>query len=73
MKFLFIDRIDGNYIVCEDENGDEVVLNSKNITERVKEGDVIRIDHDNCMTVDLDATYARKKEIFKLRGELKKN
>ena len=73
MKFLFVDRIDDNKIVCEDSNGDEVILNTKNVTDKVREGDVIRVGDDGCVAVDCAATRARKEEILELRRKLKRN
>lgn len=72
MKFLFVDRINDNHIICEDENGEEVILNIQNVTGEIKEGDVVCVDDTGRVATDYEMTCLRKKEILKLREKLQK-
>lgn len=73
LEYLFVDRISENNVICESSSGEEVIFSVQNVAGKVKEGDVVYIDHNGHVTVDYDATCARKKEILALRENLKSN
>lgn len=70
MDYLFVDRIDGKNIICEDTDGNEVILNKEKAREEIKESDVIYADEFGNIFVDKEKTHARKKEILNLREKL---
>ncbi len=67
-----MDRIDGESIFCEDANGEEVILNTKSVIGKVREGDVVFINDDGRAFLDKNETSARRKEILSLRKKLNK-
>lgn len=71
MSFLFVDRIEGKNIICEDTDGNEVILNKEKAREEIKESDVIYVDEFGNIFVDKEKTHARKNEILNLREKLK--
>ncbi len=73
MSFLFVDRIDGKNIICEDTDGNEVILNKEKTREEIKESDVIYIDIFGNISIDKEKTKQRKNEILNLREKLNKN
>ena len=73
MEFLFVDRIDGKHIVCENAGGEEIILDVKCAHCEVKEGDVIYINNVGEVVVDKDLTHRRKQEILRLRDNLTKS
>lgn len=70
MEFLFVDRVEGEHIICENTVGEEIKLNVQDAHCGVKEGDVIYISDTGEVIVDKKLTEKRKIEILKLRGNL---
>ncbi|MBW9149054.1 DUF3006 domain-containing protein [Clostridium sp. CM028] len=62
---IIIDRFEGLYAVCEKE--DRTMIDIKRITlpSQAKEGDVLIINN-NTITIDINETEKRRKEIQKL-------
>lgn len=60
-----IDRIEGKYVICEDENRKTVNIDISNISGIVKSGKVI-LRVENGYYVDEEATTSREEEIKKL-------
>lgn len=73
LEYLFVDRISENNVICENSNGEEVIFSVQNVAGKVREGDVVYIDHNGHIALDYNATCARKKEILALRKNLKSN
>ena len=63
MKELIVDRIEGHFIVCEDENEKILELNKDDVIGDVKEGDVLVKGKDGKFFSDKALTMKRKKEI----------
>lgn len=59
---LIIDRFEGVYAVCEDDNGNMVNVLKANLPEGAKEGSVLQVA-DGMITVDHDETNNRKERI----------
>ena len=64
VKFI-VDRIEGNIVVCEDNNSNIIHVHIDNILGVVKEGDVLTVDNDKYM-VNKEETEKRKKHIQEL-------
>lgn len=60
-----IDRFEGKFAVCEKENRQMIDIEKSRLPEMCKEGDILNIKND-IITIDLEATKKRKKEIEKL-------
>ena len=73
MEYLFVDRISENNVICENSSGEEIIFSIQNVAGKVREGDVVYVNHDGHIEFDYDATCARKKEILALRENLKSN
>ncbi|MGG5460716.1 DUF3006 domain-containing protein [Clostridium sp. B9] len=63
MKELIVDRIEENFIVCEDENESILELKSDDVIGAVKEGDVLVKGKEGKFLVDKELTIRRRKEI----------
>lgn len=72
LGYLFVDRINGKNIICEDTDSNEVILNKEKAREEIKESDVIYVDEFGSIFVDKEKTHARTKEILNLRKKLQK-
>lgn len=68
MKFT-IDRFEGNFAVCEKEDGTMININRDKLPKKVKEGDILLVEDDS-IKVDEKATKERKKSIDKLMKDL---
>lgn len=68
MRYI-IDRFEGNYAVCEDENKNMVNIERNRLPSTAKEGAVLRVE-GNDIKVDYDSTEARKQKIKKMMESL---
>lgn len=66
MKWI-IDRIEGNFAVCELPNCDTINISISALPNGVKEGDVI------CLSIDEKEAEDRKKKIDRLMNSLFKD
>lgn len=68
MKYV-IDRFEGDFAVCEDEEGKMVNMDRKTLPIEAKEGDVIIFDC-NVVSIDKEETTKRRKRINELAESL---
>lgn len=66
---VIIDRFEGNYAVCEKEDGNMINIEKVKIGKNPKQGDILLIT-ENEITIDEGATRNRKEEIEKLTKNL---
>ena len=71
-RLLIVDRFEGRFAVCEQEDGTMVDVDVKLLPEETKEGDVLRVEN-GVYAIDADATLERTKHIRQLMGELWEN
>jgi len=64
-----IDRFEGNYAVCEKQDGEMINLERNKIPPEAKEGDVIKIENE-VITIDYQETSKRREEMEKLIEEM---
>ena len=64
-----IDRFEGEFAVCEKEDRQMIDIKKSKLPEMCKEGDILNIKND-IITIDLEATKKRKREIEKLTEDL---
>ena len=62
-KKIIVDRIEGHFIVCEDEKENILELKKDDVIGDVKEGDVLVKGKDGKFCLDKALTEKRKKEI----------
>lgn len=60
-----IDRFEGEFAVCEKENRQMIDIEKSKLPVIAKEGDILNIEND-IITIDIEATKERTKEIEKL-------
>lgn len=71
MKFLSVDRIEeDSYIICEDEEGDEYIINIYDTTGEITEGDILTLNNYGKWTKNESITDQRKRYILDLRKEI---
>lgn len=63
MKEIVVDRIEGHFIVCEDEDGNVLELKKDDVKGNVKEGDVLVKGKEDKFCLNKALTEKRKKEI----------
>ena len=66
---VIIDRFEGDYVVCEKEDGIMIDIEKDKICKDAKEGDILLVT-ENEITIDERATRNRKEEIEKLTKDL---
>lgn len=63
MKKLTIDRLEGIYALCEDENQKFFAIELSELPKGAKAGDVLSVnDEEGTLSVDEAASAARKKK-----------
>ncbi|MCI8497040.1 MAG: DUF3006 domain-containing protein [Clostridiales bacterium] len=67
--FWSIDRFEGDYAVCEDENGHMHSIARKLLPETAEEGDVLRME-GGTYAVDREETERRRQEVIRLQDSL---
>ena len=67
LEFLSVDRIEKNIVICENEDGEEVIVSSKNIPPELEEGNIIFIDENGNIVIDEQKTQHRRSLVVKLR------
>ena len=68
---VWLDSVEkDSHAVCEDENGDEVILDFKDLPRGVKESDMIFMDEFGKWHVDKKLTKERKRKIADLMKEI---
>ena len=70
MKVLTVDRLEGNYVICEDGEKRFFAIEKEEAPADVKEGDVLRIGDDGELTIDREETERRKKRVRERQSKL---
>lgn len=68
-EIYIVDRIEGDYIVLEDNNGNIININKNNFSEDINEGDVL-IKINDKYVLDKNKTNNRKDNISKILKNL---
>lgn len=68
-EIYIVDRIEGDYIVLEDNNSNIININKNNFTEDINEGDVL-IKINDKYVLDKNKTNNRKDNISKILKNL---
>lgn len=66
---VIIDRFEGQYAICENQDGTMLDLEKVKIPYDAKEGDILRIDEKGIF-IDKEATIKRKNKIEELTKDL---
>ena len=76
-KRLYIDHIEEDYVVCEDDQLKKYYLNVEDFPDGIREGDVIKINENGEKKIDEDKKKERRgiimgleEKVFK-RGNIK--
>lgn len=63
MKQLIIDRFEGKFAICEDAEEKYFAIETSELPDRAREGDVLRITDEGELLLDQEATNARREKI----------
>jgi hypothetical protein len=66
---IIIDRFEGSFAVCEDENRRMINIERSKLPPGAKEGDVLRVNGE-AYEVDSAATDARKQAVKRLSDDI---
>ncbi len=70
MDFLSVDRIEENYLVCENQDEEIKIIEYKNLDENISEGSIIYIDNSGNIKLDEEKTKIRRNLIRNLEEKL---
>lgn len=63
MEFLIIDRIEGTYAICENEDKSFTTISTNLLPADIKEGSCLILDTDGTYQIDKTSTEERKNRI----------
>ncbi len=70
MKKLSIDRIEGEFAICEDGNKKLYEISAKKLPIGLKEGDVIIVQENGNIIFDEEETRIRRQEVKNLLNNI---
>lgn len=63
MRKLTVDRFDGIYAICEDEERKMFAIPTAELPATVREGDKLEIDNEGVITINTEATAADRSAV----------
>ncbi|MBQ8028698.1 MAG: DUF3006 domain-containing protein [Clostridia bacterium] len=70
MEKLIIDRIEGNFAICENEKCDIINISLDDLPEGAKEGRVLILKSDQTYIFDVEEENKRRERILKLQNSI---
>ena len=70
MKTLAIDRFEGNYAICEDDEKKMFAIEIEELPKDAKEGDVLEITDEGEVSINAKLTAARRSKVKKMQDSL---
>ena len=70
MRKLIIDRFEGTYAICEDQEKKMFAISLNELTQGAKPGDVLQISGAGELSVDQEETQRRRKKMAGLQSKL---
>ena len=67
---LYVDRLEGELVVCETETGERLTLALSDLPDGVREGSVLRRDETGSFVLDAKAEEKRRRELFDRQEDL---
>ena len=68
MRKLIIDRFEGTYAICEDQEKKMFAISLNELPQGAKPGDVLQISGAGELSVDQEETQRRRKKAVSLTG-----
>jgi len=69
-KYYSVDRFEGKFAVCIDDNGNTHNIYIRKLPQEVEEGDIIVKKDNKHFYIDIEETKKRREEIAKLSKKL---
>lgn len=70
MKYISIDRFEGEFAICLDEEEKKFKIKIKDLPKKVKEGDILKVLDGFKFKIDRKKTKEKREEIFKLQEDI---
>ena len=70
MRKLIIDRFEGTYAICEDQETKMFAISLNELPQGAKPGDVLQISGAGELSVDQEETQRRRKKMAGLQSKL---
>lgn len=70
MRKLIIDRFEGTYAICEDQEKKMFAISLNELPQGAKPGDVLQISGAGELSVDQEETQRRRKKMAGLQNKL---
>ena len=70
MRKLYIDRFEGTFAICENDDQQAFAIPKNEMPSEANEGDVIIISDNAEITIDKEETKSRKQKLFGMQKRL---
>ncbi|WP_195983699.1 DUF3006 domain-containing protein [Clostridium sp. D33t1_170424_F3] len=70
MRILVIDRFEGTFAICENEEQKLFAIETSELPQGAAEGSVLEIDEEGTIRVNEEKTAARRSKVKKLQDSL---
>lgn len=70
MKQITIDRFDGIYAICEDKDKAFFAIETSELPQGAKAGDVLKITDDGALSIDVEETERLRARILEKQKKL---
>ncbi len=70
LNFLSVDKIEKDYLVCEDQNEEVKIIPFKKLSEDISEGTIIYLDNLGNIKIDKEKTQIRRDIIRRLQNQV---
>ena len=70
LHFLSVDRIEKDYLVCENQDEKVKIIPFEKLSEDISEGTVIYVDNSGNIRIDKEKTQIRRDIIQKLQNQV---
>lgn len=70
MRILVIDRFEGTYAICENEEQKLFAIETSELPQGAAEGSVLEINEEGAIRINKEKTAARRSKVKKLQDSL---
>lgn len=70
LNFLSVDKIEKDYLVCEDQDEKVKIIPFKKLSEDISEGTIIYLDNLGNIKIDKEKTQIRRDIIRRLQNQV---
>lgn len=67
---IYVDRVEGNYVICEKEDSTFIALHKDNLPKDIKEGNVLELNENQEYITLKQVEKQRKEEMLEIQKKI---